>query len=110
MTEKRRDPQNRTVLIVAICAAVLVVGCCCFAVLAIVVGRMIGGGSGGTCVVESPTGRAGWDHCYDGWTEAECAELSDSTYYGSNSCDALGFTKHCPGEGSTWRLPGYPCD
>ncbi len=68
----------------------------------------------GSCTIPSPTGRDDWAHCSDNWTKQECADhgdaLDESTTFSSKSCERLGFTKQCPGEGATWRMSSYPCD
>ncbi len=108
MTHNLFDPSNRRTLVMVLSVVAFIV-CCCTAGL-VIAGVVIIGDSEGVCVVASPTGRPGWSHCYDGWTEQECDSLSDTTYHSTGSCNALGFTKQCPGEAPAWRLPSYPCD
>jgi hypothetical protein len=101
------DPENRRTLILA-ALGVLLACCCCAAVLTLGA-TVVSGEPEGTCVVASPVGRADWDHCYDNELKKNCELLSDTTFYQFTSCNALGFTKKCPGE-YAWRYPSYPCD
>ncbi len=110
MVDKLLDPSHRPVLMVLGCVIVLLIACCCAGAAAGVAGGAIYGSSGGACVVDSPTGRPAWAHCYDGWTAAECGDLSDTGYHSGRSCKSLGFTQQCSGEGSVWRRPAYACD
>lgn len=70
--------------------------------------------SDGACVIPSPTGRADWAHCFDGWTKQECTDqgeaLGADTIFSSRSCKANDFTKQCPGEQPAWRMSSYSCD
>ena len=64
----------------------------------------IGCGGGTTCVVS--TGQGGY--CREDLDAAECEQRSDSTV-SSGSCEALGYSKRCPGETGVFRRPGHQC-
>ena len=106
------EPKNRPALILISVALITV--CCCCIILWIVLGTSGLGGFTGSCSFSSPTGREDWSYCYDDWTRGECSEhgeaLGEDSSYSLLSCNTRGFTKQCPSERPTWRLPGYPCD
>jgi len=66
-------------------------------------------GGSGACVVPSVTGNAGWEACHDNWEQAECADRQ-GTYHAGSTCQAQGYTRTCPADGSnTYRSPTYSC-
>lgn len=81
-----------------------------FGLVALSLALVLGGcGGGGSCVIESPTGRTGWAACHDDWSDSECSERQDSSY-SSGSCSSRGYTKVCSADGpNTFRLSSYSC-
>lgn len=62
-------------------------------------------GGGGACLVDSPTGRGGWEVCYDDWSADECWDT-----YSENSCAELGFIKKCRADDrKAFRKSSYSC-
>ena len=69
-------------------------------------------GDAGTCVVDSSTGRSGWETCYENYTAAECEEKGETlgvdVQHSESSCSDRGFTKECSGEYG-YRQSSYSC-
>jgi len=70
------------------------------------------GSDGDSCVVESSTGRSGWETCYDDYNTADCDEKKETldvdVQHSSSTCESRGFTKKCSGEYG-FRLSAYSC-
>ena len=71
-----------------------------------------GEAGGGSCVIETISGRPSWSVCYDDYTDADCEErrevLDSEVQHAPSTCEARGFTKKCSGEYG-YRLSTYSC-
>jgi ABC-type Fe3+-citrate transport system substrate-binding protein len=79
------------------------IGLVLFLIMSVVLVTACGGGgsssSSGVCVVKSARGTA-YNFCESNYDQSECNSLSDSTFYGGQTCSDLGYTLHCSGDSS----------
>ena len=62
------------------------------------------GGGGDACVVKTAIS----SYCDDDYDKAECDNIAGTLKIGS-TCEELGYTKTCPNEAPSRRLPSYSC-
>src|SRR5690349_9231244 len=66
------------------------------------------GGGGGACVFQS-AGSA--TYCHQNYTEQECktSPIGQGAYSAGKTCADIGYSKQCPNEPGSYRLPSYSC-
>jgi hypothetical protein len=85
------------------------------ATIAMMTGTACGATSEGACVVYDHRYRQSWSWCEENEDQAYCTSQADSntttTFNAGSSCYSLGFTLHCPSDGSSaYRYPAFaPC-